>query len=205
MMRTEKRQIPGLIAPVVAVALLGAGCADAGADRPFTPRKAAAAPTTATSPAVTETIVVGPKTKVLVERPVITDPRHAELLKAFTDIYAGMWRAVVTGDESYLERVADPGGRAAIGWVRGFEDRSVRGTARVFAMNVTAVMDGGAEVSACVDETRLRLLSGRGGVAVPDQPGWTRAAYLQAMILSRGDDGIWRVKDFRHGKEGCAR
>ncbi|GAA2642892.1 hypothetical protein GCM10010412_003140 [Nonomuraea recticatena] len=194
----------GLIAPVVA-ALLGAGCTSAGADRPFTPGRAKAVPTAVAGPAATESIVVGPKTKVLVERPVVTDPRHAELLKAFTDIYAGMWRAVVTGDESYLSRVDDPGGREATDWVLSFEDRSVRGTARVFAMNVTAIMDGGAEVNACVDETRMRLLSGRGGVAVPDQPAWTRAAYLQAMVLSRGDDGVWRVRDFRHGKEGCSR
>lgn len=193
----------GLIAPVVA-ALLGAGCAASGGDRPFAPRQAVAPATAAAVPS-TVTIPVGPRTKVLVERPATADPRQAALLTAFTDIYAGMWKAVLTGDDAYLARVADPGGRAALDWVESFAGRSVRGTARIYAMNVTAVMDGGAEVAACVDETRLRLLTGRGGVAVPTQPAWTRAAYLQAMILARGDDGVWRVKDFRHGNEGCAR
>ncbi|WP_431894000.1 hypothetical protein [Nonomuraea sp. bgisy101] len=195
----------GLIAPVVAAALLGAGCAAAGADRPFTPRQAVASTPAAAGAPSTETILVGPRTKVLVERPATTDPRQAALLRAFTDVYAGMWKAVVTGDDSYLARVADPGGREAVDWVLSFDGLSVRGTARIYAMNVTAVMGGGAEVGACVDETRLRVLKGRGGTAVPTQPAWTRAAYLQAMVLAEGEDGVWRVKDFRHGKEGCAR
>ncbi|MFE3447435.1 hypothetical protein ACFXJ8_00755 [Nonomuraea sp. NPDC059194] len=197
----------GLIA-ALAVALLGAGCASTAADRPFTPRQAAA-PASATSgttrPPSTETILVGPRTKVLVERPATTDARQAALLRAFTDIYAGMWKAVVTGDDSYLAMSVDPGGREAVDWVLGFKGLSVRGTARIYAMNVTAVMDGGAEVGACVDETRMRVLKSRGGTAVPTQPAWTRAAYLQAMVLAEGEDGVWRVKDFRHGKEGCAR
>jgi hypothetical protein len=171
-------------------------------------------PATTTTP-VLETIRVGSRLKVLVEWPVVADPGHGDLLRVFTDFYTRSWKAVVTRgrDQSYLTRVEDPAGRDAYTWVHGFvaERRSARGTAKVYAMNVSAIVGDGAQIDACVDESGLRLISTETGTAVPDQPGWTRAPYLQAVVVHRGDDGVWRVKAFRHATlpderaKGCAR
>lgn len=192
----------GLIAPVAAV-LLAVGCAAAGADRPFTPREA---PAKASAPAVqtpaVESVQVGKQLTVLIERPVGADPA---LLKAFTDLYVASWEAVVSADTGYLELVEEPAGREAYDWVRGFAGRSVKGIARIYAMNVTAVVGEGAQVNACVDESGLRLIARRSGKALASQPAWTRKPYLQAVVLHRGDDGVWRVKGFRHNWKGCAR
>lgn len=204
----------GLIAPVATLVLV-AGCAATGADRPFTPRQGSSAgpsaATAAPSPVV-ETIRVGSRLNVLVERPVGQD---AELLKVFTDLYTKSWKAVVTkgDDDGYLAGVEDPAGRQAYTWVRGFvsQGRTVRGSARVYAMTVSAVVGDGAQVDACVDESGLVLVSTRTGKAVPSQPMWTREPYLQAMVVRRGDDGVWRVKGLRHATltderaKGCAR
>lgn len=188
----------GLIAPATAI-LLTAGCAAAGADRPFVPREAAAsAPAPAVQTPGVETVQVGKLLTVLIERPVGGDPA---LLDAFTGYYVASWRAVVSKDTGYLDLVEEPAGREAYTWVRGFAGRSVQGSARVYAMRVTAVVGEGAQVNACVDETGLRLT----GAPVAKRPAWTRTPYLQAVVLHRGDDGVWRVKGFRHSWKGCAR
>ncbi|MFI6320541.1 hypothetical protein ACIBG8_23605 [Nonomuraea sp. NPDC050556] len=186
----------GLIAPVAAAALLTAGCAATGVDRSFTPREAPAKPPVAeeTTPAP-ETVQVGKTMTVTIERPVGADP---VLLKAFTDYYLASWRAVVGDDDTgYTELVEDPAAREAYDWVASFAGQRVKGTAKVYAMRVTAVVGDGAQVNACVDETGLRLTKGA--------PAWTRKPYLQAVVVHRGDDGVWRIKGFRHSWKGCAR
>lgn len=181
-----------LIAPVAAV-LLGAGCA--AADRPFVPREAPAkAPQAIAATPQVETVRIGSALTVTIDRPVGVDP---VLLKAFTDYYLASWRAVVGADTGYLELVEEPAGREAYDWVQSFDGQRVKGTAKLYAMNVTAVVGDGAQVNACVDETGLRLTGSR--------PAWTRKPYLQAVVLHRGDDGVWRVKGFRHSWKGCAR
>ncbi|WP_248961862.1 hypothetical protein [Sphaerisporangium perillae] len=132
--------------------LLGSGCADAGAERPFTP----AGDTTATDPAGTattgpsvatttgpgatpgsanapgalstpwvQTVELTPGMTVSIEWPAGLDAAQQAMVKAFTDGYVGSWKAVVTQgeDEAYLSGVEDQASRDAYTWVRGFVDR----------------------------------------------------------------------------------
>ncbi|MFI6293126.1 hypothetical protein ACIBEJ_16170 [Nonomuraea sp. NPDC050790] len=188
---------------LIVLGLLAAGCA-AQPERVYTPR-AAPAPSgsaaTAVPTPVTETIEVGEKLTVRVEWPAAPDP----LLRTFTDYYVDSWRAVVSGEEGYLEQVEGPAAKESYDWVRGFARSSVTGTAKLYALTVSARMGEGAQINACVDETGLRLISKSTGRAYTRQPSWTRETYLQAAITHRGDDGVWRVKDFRHSSEGCDR
>ncbi|MFE0147238.1 hypothetical protein ACFWY5_08845 [Nonomuraea sp. NPDC059007] len=183
--------------------LLAAGCA-AQPEKAYTPR-VAPAPAGSVASAVpsptTETIEVGEKLTVQVEWPAAADP----LLKTFTDYYVDSWRAVVSGDDTYLEQVEGPAAKESYDWVKGFGKSSVTGTAKLYALAVSARMGEGAQINACVDETGLRLISKSTGRAFTRQPSWTRETYLQAAITHRGDDGVWRVKDFRHSSEGCDR
>ncbi|WP_327087471.1 hypothetical protein OIE66_34865 [Nonomuraea sp. NBC_01738] len=190
-----------VLLPVVLVT----ACA-AGTNRAYTPRDAPPATGSASAAAAvkapeTETIEVGSKLTVRVEWPAAPDP----MLRTFTDYYVRSWKAVVAADDAYLETVEGPAAREAYAWVRGFRGRTVTGVATIYALNVSAVMGEGAQLNACVDETGLRLISRRTGEPEARQPTWTRAAYLQAVVTHRGDDGLWRVKDFRHSDEGCDR
>ncbi|NUR86250.1 MAG: hypothetical protein HOY71_19385 [Nonomuraea sp.] len=188
---------------LLALVLLVAGCGGPVA-RPYTPKQAVA---NTTAPAVraprTQTITVSRDLRVQVDWPAQTDP----LMKVLTGYYVNSWKAVVSGGDAYLKRVEDPAAREAYDWVRGFTEvrRSVKGTARLYALRVAAVMGDGAQINACVDESGLTLVAGDTGEAVAPQPSWTRAPYLQAVVAHRGDDGVWRVKDFRHSAEGCTR
>ncbi|MFI6501448.1 hypothetical protein [Nonomuraea typhae] len=188
-------------AALVALGLVAAGCA-AQPERVYTPREAAAA--TSAAPAVptpvTETIAVGEKMKVEVEWPAAPDP----LLKAFTRYYVDSRKAVVSGGAAYLTWVEGPAAGDAHDWVKDFRGRSLTGTAKIYALTVSARMGKGAQVNACVDETGLRLTS-KTGQAYARQPEWTRETYLQAVVLHHGDDGVWRIKDFRSSDEGCDR
>ncbi|MFI6811425.1 hypothetical protein ACIBG7_03405 [Nonomuraea sp. NPDC050328] len=185
------------------VLLLAAGCGQA--DKPYTPRQAAAPPAASeeagsTPTPTVETVRLGPELSVGIDWPADAD---LALLKGFTDLYLDSWRAVQTGDDGYLDRVEGAAAAEAHAWVRGFRGAKVRGQARLYALNVRAVVGDGAEVGACVDESGLRLLS-RTGRELARQPAWTRGPYLQAVVLRRDDDGGWRVKDFRHDLKGCA-
>lgn len=180
--------------------LLVAACGPA--DKPYTPREMPTRAVAVQTPR-TQTIKVGDDLQVLVEWPAQTDP----LMKVLTGYYVGSWKAVVAGDDGYLSRVEEPAAREAYDWVRGFTDerRSVKGTARLYSLRVAAVMGEGAQINACVDESGLRLVARDTGEAVARQPSWTRAPYLQAVVAHRGDDGVWRIKGFRHSAEGCTR
>lgn len=178
--------------------LLATACGQA-ADRPFTPGQAAAptaAPTLGPTP---QAVRIGPELSVTIDWPAGQD---RALLAVFADLYLDSWRAVLTGDDGYLDRVEGQAAADAYAWVRGFGETTVKGVARLYALNVRAVVGNGAEVAACVDETALRLLSRRDGAEVVPRPGWTRGPYLQAAALHRGQDG-WRVKNFRHDLKGC--
>ncbi|MFI6476813.1 hypothetical protein ACIBH1_02700 [Nonomuraea sp. NPDC050663] len=184
---------------VLLLLLLVAGCA--GADKPFTPRQAerpTGQPVASTPRA--EVITIDDQMSVSVEWPAGAD---TTMLRAFTDLYLDSWRSVFTGSQAYLELVEPPASGQAHEWVKSFGGAKVKGSARLYSLRVSAVVDDGAEVNACVDETGVRLLN-RSGNVHSRQPGWTRTPYLQAVVLHKGQDGTWRVKDFRHDLKGCA-
>ena len=162
-----------------------------------------------------ETVQVAPGVRVVVEWPAAPDQDTTEMINVLRDYFAGVFKAVVSEgrDTAYLDTVADDASRDAFSWVQAFLDerRSVRGTVRLYALNVSSVAGPGAQLDACVDQSRMRLVYSATGKAVPRQPGWTRKPFLQAAGIGRGDDGIWRIKLFRHAElpsdraKGCVR
>lgn len=162
-----------------------------------------------------ETVRVEPGVRVVIEWPATADPDTIGMINAFRDYFTGSFRAVVTGgrDTAYLETVQDTAGRDAYSWVREFLDqrRAVRGTARLYALNVASVTGPGAQLDVCVDESGMRLVDSGTGKAVRDQPDWTRKPFLQVAGVRRGDDGVWRIKLLRHAElpseavKGCLR
>ncbi|WP_433252076.1 hypothetical protein ACQPYK_07135 [Streptosporangium sp. CA-135522] len=204
--------------------LVPVGCS-APVARPFTPVDLPAGDPSASGQDVTastgpegprtETVEVAPGVQVVVEWPAVTDRDTIGMIDAFRDYRAGSFRAVVTGgrDTAYLETVQDGASRDAYSWVQEFLDqrRSVRGTSRLYALNVVSVTGRGAELNGCVDETGMRLLDAETGKALRRQPDWTREPFLQAVGLRRGDDGVWRIKLLRHAElpseraKGCLR
>ncbi|WP_336207677.1 hypothetical protein [Nonomuraea sp. LPB2021202275-12-8] len=185
--------------------LLVAGCGQA--ERPYRPGEAPvpatsevkAAPATSRPPA---TIDVGGDLKVRVEWPA----RNDALVRLFPDYYAESWQAVVSGGDRYLRHVEPTLVGEAAEWVRDFtgRQRSVSGVARLFRLRVKAVVGKGAELTVCVDETKMRVISTGTGEAVTPQPASSRAPYLQIVLAHRGDDGVWRIRQFRNSKEGCS-
>lgn len=197
--------------PVVLPAVLLAGACAGGPDRPFTPAGGAPAPAASAAAAEAaphagaEAVQVGPGMRVAIEWPSGLDPDHRPIVKAFGDAYVGLWQAVAGdgADTAYLTGVQDEAGRDAYTWVHGFRDRglSARGTARLYALRVAAVVGRGAQVDACVDESDVRVVDAATGEPIADQPGWTRpprSVHLQIAAVRRGDDGVWRVKAFQH-------
>ncbi|WP_344976963.1 hypothetical protein [Streptosporangium fragile] len=201
------------------VALL-AGCAPS-ATRPFTPADLPAetssgepAPQAEATPRV-ETVRVAPGVRVVVEWPAAPDADTTAMIEVFRDHFADSLRAVVSGgrDTGYLRTVQDEAGRDAYSWVRGFLDagRSVRGTMRFYALNVSSVTGPGAQLDVCVDQTRLRPVDPATGEEVPRRSWWAREPYLQTAGMRRADDGTWRIKVFRHAQlpseraKGCLR
>lgn len=162
----------------------------------------AAASLTAPSPGA-ETVTLGEKVRVRIEWPTGADPR----LRLVADYYLNSRRAVVTGDDRYLDNLEFEAASQAHEWVSEFADqeRSLRGVARLYNLRVQAVVGRAVQVNTCVDESRLRLISTRTGKAVSPQPEWTREPYMQAVAARRGDDGVWRIRMFVHGTEGCGR
>ncbi|MCA2224256.1 hypothetical protein [Nonomuraea aurantiaca] len=190
---------------VMLALLLAAGCGPP--ERPYTPSDVAtpvtgdtaAAP--APTPAQSKTVEVGDELKVKVEK----GSSASALQRLFADYYVERWKAVVIGDTGYLRHVEPSMIPRAGEWVRGFADRqeSARGVARLYRLRITSVMGKGAQVDTCVDERGVRLVSTPTGKAVARQPDWVRAPYLQAVLAHRGDDGVWRIREFRQDKEGC--
>ncbi|MFC4531464.1 hypothetical protein [Sphaerisporangium dianthi] len=202
--------------------LLGAGCADAGAERPFTPGGAASSGALTGTSAVAqtpgpggapgvlstpwaETVEVTPGMTVSIEWPAGLDAEQQAMVKAFTDGYVGSWKAVVTQgeDHTYLAGVEDQASRDAYTWVRGFVDRreSATGAAKLYAVRVASVTGRGAEIDACVDESGVRVTDAVGGRPLARQPAWTRppaAVYLQVAAVRKSDDGDWRIKTYMH-------
>ncbi|MER5326484.1 hypothetical protein [Streptosporangium roseum] len=204
--------------------LVPVGCS-APAPRPFVPsdlpagdpsasRRAAIAPAEPEGPRV-ETVEVAPGVRVVVEWPAVADQDTTGMINALRDYRAGSFKAVVTGgqDTAYLETVQDVASSDAYRWVREFleQRRSVRGTSRLYALNVVSVTGRGAQLNGCIDETGMRLLDSETGKAVRRQPGWTRKPFLQVAGLRQGDDGAWRIKLLRHAElpseaaKGCLR
>ncbi|MFJ2031546.1 hypothetical protein [Streptosporangium sp. NPDC087985] len=216
---------PATARVVVALALLvPVGCS-APEPRPFTPsdlpagdpgvsQQAGAAPEEEKGPRV-ETVRVAPGVRVVVEWPAVADQDTTGMINTFRDYRAGSFKSVVTGgqDTAYLEAVQDEAGTDARRWVREFlkQHRSVRGTSRLYALNVSSVTGRGAVLHACVDETGMRLLDSETGKAVRAQPDWTREPFFQLVGLRRDDDGIWRIRLLQHAElpsepaKGCLR
>lgn len=209
-----------LVRAMVALALLVpvVGCSSP-APRPFTPVDLpVGAPSTSVRAAPTprvETVEVAPGVQVVVEWPAVADPDTTGMINVFRDYFAGSFKAVVTGgrDTAYLETVQDGASRDAYSWVQEFLDqrRSVRGTARLYALNVSSVTGPGAQLDVCVDESGMRLVDSGTGEAVGEQPDWTREPYFQLAGVRKGEDGVWRIKLLRHAElpseraKGCLR
>ncbi|MEV0196922.1 hypothetical protein [Nonomuraea sp. NPDC050691] len=166
-----------------------------GADEPSASRPAI--------PRGTQTVGIGDSMRVRIEWPSDADP----LVRLVADYYVASRRAVVTGDDGYLDNLEYDAVGIARGWVDEFADqeRSLRGVARLYNLRVQSVMGKGAQVNACVDETGVRLVSTRTGKAVSRQPAWTRAPYMQGVAAHRYDGGVWRIRTFVSGEEGCGR
>lgn len=214
----------GVCAVTALTLLVSVGCS-APESRPFTPSDLPAGDPSASGQAVvvpakpagprTETVRVAPGVRVVVERPVTADQDTAGMIDALRDYRAGSFKAVVTGgqDTAYLKAVQDDASADAHRWVGEFLDqhRSVRGTSRLYALNVSSVTGSGAVLHACVDETGMRLLDSGTGKAVRAQPAWTREPFFQLVGLRRGDDGIWRIRLLKHAElpsepaKGCVR
>ncbi|MEN3535380.1 hypothetical protein AAH991_09750 [Microbispora sp. ZYX-F-249] len=206
--------VRALLAPVPALlisacVLLLPACAPPDADRGFTPgggAEPAAAAGTPASPPGAEAITAAPGLTVEIEWPDEPDPVRSAAIKAFARDFTAQWRAVGTsgGDRSYVKGI-DPESSAyqdAVTWVRKFleDGRSARGVAKLYALRVPAMTGRGAEVYGCVDVTGVRLTD-REGTALARQPAWLkrpRAVYLQTAGLGRGDDGVWRIRLYRH-------
>jgi len=210
----------GVRVAIALVVLLSTACAPSEAER-FTPvdlpGEVSSPGSAATAPAAprVETVQVSADVQVVVEWPATTDEDTTAMINTFRDYRAGSFRAVLTGGEdvAYHETVQEEASTDAYAWVKAFLDqrRSVRGTSRLYALNVVSVTGRGAELNACVDETGMRLLDAETGKAVRKQPDWARRPFLQVAGLRRGEDGVWRIKLLQHAKpfsdasKGCHR
>ncbi|MBN6056445.1 hypothetical protein JYK22_31240, partial [Nonomuraea sp. RK-328] len=177
-----------------------------GSGTPSVPSTEGTGRPSAGSPAIphgAQTVRIGDAMRVRIEWPADADP----LVRLVADYYVASRRAVVTGDDGYLDNLEYDAVDIAGRWVDEFADqeRSLRGVARLYNLRVVSVMGKGAQVNACVDETGLRLVSTRTGKAVSRQPAWTRAPYMQGVAAHRYDDGVWRIRTFVTGEEGCGR
>lgn len=148
----------------------------------------------------TETVQAAPGMKVVIEWPSGLPPERQAMIKAYSDYYTRAWAAIATGgkDVSYGKTVEGAAMESAYTWVQSFLERSsaAKGTVRIYALRVAAVVGRGAQVDACVDRSGVRVTDAATGRATPDQPTWTKppqAVHYQAAGVRRGDDGTWRV------------
>ncbi|MEV5407912.1 hypothetical protein AB0K60_03595 [Thermopolyspora sp. NPDC052614] len=217
------------VAAATALALLACGCA-AGEEETFVPGdapagnasagnpsagNASAAPRTAggeaegsssSGPRV-EKVSAAPGMTVVIEWPSGLAPEQQAMIKAYADYYTHVWGAIATGgrDVSYGTTVEGMATRSAYEWVRSFMERAnaAKGTVRVYALRVAAVVGRGAEVDACVDRSGVRVTDAATGRATAVQPAWTKgtqAVHFQAAGVRRGDDGTWRVANLRYAE-----
>lgn len=206
---------------MVIALILAAGCGTA--DPPYRPQEApspeAASPVEeestspsqeATSPARTkkaagpETVSIGGgKLRVTIDWPADNGPLH----RLMTDYYLATRKSLVAGNDRYLEGldVELTGAKGAYDWVHDYTDadKTLKGTAKIYDLRVAAVMGKGAQVDACIDETGTQVFFAGTGKAVSPQPSWVRTPYLQVLLAHRGDDGVWRIRDYRYDMEGC--
>ncbi|MEU0479279.1 hypothetical protein ABZ260_08875 [Streptosporangium sp. NPDC006013] len=210
---------------VALLVLLSAACAPSEAE-PFSPvdlpaetsASGAAQPSPGgsarTGPRV-ETVQVAPGVRVVVEWPAEPDADTTAMIELLRDYFVGVFRAVTSGggDTDYLGLVERDASPDAYAWVQAFLDqrRSVRGTARLYALNVSSTYGAGAELEACVDESKMRLIDSSTGKQVPEQPVWTKKPFLQAATMRHHDDGSRRIVLFRNAElpheraKGCLR
>ncbi|WP_125632518.1 hypothetical protein [Nonomuraea sp. WAC 01424] len=194
----------------VLLVLLVAGCGQAA--RPYTPRSAPSATATESAesarpsaPGVETVEVGGGKLRVDIDWPAERDP----LMRVITDWYLASRKVMVSGSDRYLNGLdlELDAARQAYDGVRRYteEDRRVKGVARLYDLRVTKVLEKGAQIDTCVDESKVRVVTARTGEAVSPQPSIMRAPYLQRALAHRGDDGVWRIRELLYDKEGCAR
>ncbi|NRQ35365.1 hypothetical protein HII36_26570 [Nonomuraea sp. NN258] len=214
---------------VVAAALVLTGCGQV--ERPYSPRQAAEAaapeqepeqsgaddykpaepdagsgdePDTALKPGSgTQTIKVGDDLKLRIEWPDDPDPR----LKVAAEYYVGTRKAVVEGKDTYDHNLELDAAVRASDWVRGVteDNKTFRGVGRIYDLKVVASVGRGSEIWWCVDETGMRLIDATTGKAIRPQPVWTREQYGEGVAARRGDDGVWQIRMFTPGAEGCTR
>lgn len=167
----------------------------------------------------TETVDAGPGLKVRVEWPGGLDPEHAAMLTSYRDAYAGWLKSIATGGETadYRHAMEMESALKTYRWVNdGFlaRNRSLRGTAKLYAMRVRNVNGNGAEAGVCVDERGLEVTDARTGQDLADQPAFYRTqkgVYYHTAVMHRGDDGKWRVRLLLHSEQpeerakGCLR
>ncbi|MFC4015668.1 hypothetical protein ACFOY2_51250 [Nonomuraea purpurea] len=195
------RRVMALVAIVIV-----AGCGQA--ERPYAPQQvpspstaASSGPSTPTSGPETDT--TGSRHRLVIEWPQDRDP----LLNLVTDFYRASRKALASGNDRYLQDLdlELSGVREAYDWVHKLteEDLTVKGTTRLYNLRVAEKVGKGVQVNACVDETKVRVISARTGKAVASQPDWVRRPYLQAVLAHRGDDGVWRIRAFLYDQKGC--
>ncbi|MEQ4715266.1 hypothetical protein [Nonomuraea sp. B19D2] len=193
---------------LVLLVIVLAGCGQA--ERPYAPQGSAssAPPKSETRPEPTasgpETVTIGGRLRVDIDWPADRDP----LLKVITDYYLASRKALVSGSDRYLQDVDFEltAARDTYDWVHRYteQEKTMKGAARLYNLRVAAVVGGkGAQINACVDESKARLVSTRTGKAVVPQPDWVRTPYLQAALAHRGDDGVWRIRGLRYDMKGC--
>ncbi|WP_327585481.1 hypothetical protein OHA25_59200 [Nonomuraea sp. NBC_00507] len=153
-------------------------------------------------PSGTQTIDIAEGMRVRVEWPANPDP----LLKVMVDQYVGTREAVVEGKRVYKRNLELDAVFQASRWVQELIDQghSMRGTGRIYNLRVSARMGSGAQVDACVDESKVRLISSRTGEVISPHPDWTRP-YAESVAAHRGDDGVWRIRSYLTPREGCTR
>ncbi|MGI5283917.1 hypothetical protein ACQEVF_11350 [Nonomuraea polychroma] len=191
------------------ILLAVAGCGQA--EQPYRPQEApklAKSDTAQTEPA-DEGLPSGPQLidiaegmRVRVEWPANPDP----LLKVMVDQYVGTRKAVVEGRRGYKRNLEIDAQVQATEWVNELidQERSMRGTGRIYNLRVSARMGRGAQIDACVDESKVRLTSSRTGEVVSPHPDWTRP-YAESVAAHHGDDGVWRIRSYLTPREGCSR
>ncbi|MEV4110539.1 hypothetical protein [Nonomuraea sp. NPDC049695] len=195
---------------LVLLAVLLAGCGQA--ERAYTPAPVqrpsangseSPGPAEKALPSGPQTIAIGEGLRVRVEWPADPDP----LLKVMVDQYVGTRKAVVEGTRGYRRDLEINAEEQASEWVNQLVDqeRSLRGTSRLYKLRVSAQMGKGAQVNACVDESGVRMISSRTGKAVAPQPDWLRTPYSQSVVTHRGDDGVWRIRSYITSTERCTR
>lgn len=159
--------------------------------------------TPASVPTGTQTVNVGDGLRIRIDWPRKPDPLH----KVMVDFYVGVRRAIAEGKSGYGENMEFEAEERISQWIRAFTDEgeTIRGTARLYDVEVAAVFDGkGAQVNACVDESDVTVVSARTGKPIARQPTWMRKPYAETVLAHRSGDGVWRIRSSQTGGGRCA-